>query len=108
MTDRRTMQGESNTSLVVRPPYVIAPDIDVVAVDLTFGASERIPAQAPMLCLGGHPAAECLLEVEGTGQTHRAAIAVDRTSPSHLLMIERIKELFDPSVEIQVVHRPSL
>ena len=95
-------------ALIVRPPYVIAPDIDVVAVDLTFGGNGTIPAQAPMLCLGRHPAAECLLEVEGSGPSHPAAIAVDPSSPSHLLMIERIRELFDPSFELQVVDRPVL
>lgn len=46
--------------------------------------------------------------MEGSGQTHPVAIAVDRTCPRHRLMIERIKELFDPSVDLQVVERPTL
>lgn len=112
MADGRAMLEKTDTGprcrLVIRPPKVIAPDLDVVAFDLTFGASGRIPAQAPLLCLGGHPAAECLLQVEGTGQTHPVSIAIDRSSHSHLLMIERMRELFDPSLEIQVVQRPSL
>lgn len=55
---REEPSAGSPCSLIVGPPYVIAPDIDVVAVDLTFGVSGRMPAQAPMVCLGGHPAAE--------------------------------------------------
>lgn len=112
MADRLTTSATVDTgpscSLIVRPPYVIAPDIDVVAFDLTFGAIERMPAQAPMMCLGGHPPAECLLEVDGSGQTHRTAIAVDRSSPRHLLMVERVKELFGPAADVQVVDLPNL
>lgn len=105
---RTKMNAGPRCSLIVRPPYVIAPDLNVVAFDLTCGATEPIPAQAPIVCLGGHPAAECLLEIDGSGQTHRIAIAVDRSSPRHRLMVERIKELFDPSADIQVVGRPNL
>ncbi len=108
MAHRRTrarMNPGPRCSLIVRPPYLIAPDLNVVAFDLTFGAIEPIPAQAPIVCLGGHPAAECLLEIDGYGRSHRIAIAVDESSPRHRLMVKRIKELFDPSADIQVVDR---
>lgn len=86
---------------------VVAPDIDVVAFDPTFGASQRIPAHAPMLCLGGHPAAECLLGVDGSGQTHQTAIAIDRSSSRRRLMVDRIRELLDRSVDIRIVELPN-
>lgn len=98
----------SSCSLIVRPPYLIAPDIRVLAVDITFGAVERIPARALVMCLGGHPASECLLDVEGTGQTHRPALAADLSSLEDRLMIERLRTLFRPSVNFRLVDRSDL
>ncbi|HZD22711.1 MAG TPA: hypothetical protein VE569_04830 [Acidimicrobiia bacterium] len=100
----QTKQVYCQPILFIRPPYVLAPNIGVVAIDVTYGAMTEInDHDMPLLCMGGHPALECLLDVKGSGPNHDIALAGDRNSSAHRMMIERMRTVLDPRITLQVV-----
>ncbi len=90
--------------LIIKSPWVILPDVGVVAMDVTFGApTGALAVGLPMLCLGGHPALECLLDVRGSGPTHDVAVSFDHASGEGSRVVERIAAVLRSSVPVQVV-----
>lgn len=99
-----TVQSATRSGLIISPPYVIAPDIGVIAIDATFGLSPTAHDRGlPLICMGGHPAPECLLDAEGPGQSHPVTLVIDPSLPGHRQFLARIRTFLDPSVPLQVV-----
>ena len=98
------MDKGSGPALIINPPWIIAPDIGAVAVDVTHGApSAGISAATPLFCLGGHPAQECLLDVRGSGPNHDAVVSICDLAPERVRFLERLAALLRPTVPLQVL-----
>ena len=94
-----------NPALIVSPPYVIAPDLGVRAVDVSISghdSSSNAGPQQPRICFGGHPAQECVIDLAGSGRTHDPVVEVDRSMPSHRKFVERVLEVLGPGIRLQV------
>lgn len=99
-------QSEQHAALIVSPPYVIAPDLGVRAIDVSLRPRpQRGERHQPLICLGGHPAKECVIDLDGSGQVHDPAVEVDLSLPSHSLFVERIREVLDSRKLLQVTPR---
>lgn len=99
-----TVQSAKRWGLIISPPYIVAPDIGVVAIDATFGLPPTAPDRGlPLVCMGGHPAPECLLDAEGPGQSHGITLAIDPSLPGHRHFLARVRAFLDPFVSLQVV-----
>lgn len=99
-----TVQSAKRSELIISPPYIVAPDIGVVAIDATFGLSPTAHDRGlPVVCMGGHPAPECLLDAEGPGQSHEVTLVINPSLPGHRHFLARLRTFLDPSVPLQVV-----
>lgn len=98
------MDEGSGPALIINPPWIIAPDIGAVAVDVTNGApSGGISAATPLVCLGGHPAQECLLDVRGSGPNHDVVVSICDLAPQRVRLLERLAALLRPTVPLQAL-----
>jgi hypothetical protein len=99
-----SMDEPSAPMLIIKPPWVMAPGIGTVAVDVTHGAPPGgVSDSAPMLCLGGHPAQECLLGVRGSGPSHEVVVWMCDLAPERLRLLERLGALLRPTLPLQVL-----
>lgn len=99
-----TVQSATRPGLIISPPYIIAPDIGVVAMDATFGLSPTAHDRGlPLVCMGGHPAPECLLDAKGPGPSHEVTLVIDPSLPGHCKFLARLRTFLDPSMPLQVV-----
>lgn len=101
-----TSQTRASVSagLVIQPPYVAAPDLGIVAVDVAFGSIPRESDDGlALLCLGGHPARECVLDAESDGPSHEAIVAIDVSRPRSVDFVKRLRRYLDPTVRLRVV-----
>lgn len=92
----------AGAGLVLIPPYLAAPDLGVVAIDVAFGS---IPADngLALLCMGGHPARECILEARSPGPSHEAIVAIDLSRPHSFDFVKRLRRYLHPDVSLRVV-----
>lgn len=98
------MSDGSGPALFINPPWIIAPDIGAFAVDVTLGAPPAgVSTRTPLLCLGGHPAQECLLDVRGSGPDHDVVVSVCDLGPDRVRLLERLVGLIRPSAPLQVL-----
>lgn len=92
------------STLVVAPPLVVDTQLGVAAVDVAF--TGRLPEPGSgraAICLGGHPAGECLLEGGAPGPDHGVVVAIDATRPLHWEFASRLAGRFRPEAEFEVV-----
>ncbi len=83
---------------------IISREIGAIAVDVTHGAPPAgISAVTPLLCLGGHPAEECLLDVRGSGPNHDVVMSICDLAPDRVRLVERLAALLRPNVPYQVL-----
>jgi len=93
--------------LVIDSPWLIFPDLGAMVLDVTHGmdlAGEI--ADLPLLCLGGHPAQECLLDVQGSGPSHDVVLAMEESSLLRQWLVPRIESLLREPVRLQVTGHP--
>lgn len=96
-----------HAAFVVAPPLVYDPELQVAGVDVSLLG--RLPTRAHGLvgfCLGGHPAAECLLDATGSGTEHDIVVAIDESHPCHRRFAERLRLMIKPGRPVHVVALP--
>ena len=99
-------QSGQHAALIVSPPYVIAPDLGIRAIDVSLRPGpQRGERHQPLICLGGHPAKECVIDVEGSGQSHDPVLEVDLSLSSHTRFVDRVREVLDPRIRLAVTPR---
>jgi hypothetical protein len=92
---------------VVKPPFVYDTQTGVAAIDVSL--TGRTPTRASGLvgiCLGGHPAAECLLTATGSGADHEIVVAIQESLSRHQLFARRFREIIKPETAMHVVAIP--
>lgn len=97
----------SDRMVVVLPPFVVDTELRVTAVDV--GLSGRLPHATSgqvAICLGGHPAAECLLDATGSGATHDVVVAIDESQPRHHQFADRIRRMVTRETPVLIVPLP--
>ncbi len=100
------LRSPRHAALIISPPHVIAPDLGIRAIDVSLRPNpQRGERHQPLICLGGHPAKECVIDLEGSGQAHAPVVEVDLSLPSHDLFVDRIREVLDPRIRLQVIPR---
>lgn len=76
----------------MKPPFLCDTVSQVVAVDISM--TGRLPERSTgfvVLCFGGHPAPECLLDVAGRGRDHEVVAVIDPTLASHWRFVNRLR-----------------
>jgi hypothetical protein len=89
---------------VVRPPLMYDLSLQLAAIDVAVGG--RPPTRTSGLvgfCLGGHPAAECVLDATGRGPDHDIVVAINEELPCHRRFAERFRAMVKPEEPIRIV-----
>jgi hypothetical protein len=100
------MPARFNPTLVVTPPFIFDTEGGVTAVDVSY--SGRLPNRSGLVvvCFGGHPAAECLLDATGSGTDHEIVVAIDESRPHHRQFVLRLRGMVKPKKPIRVIPLP--
>lgn len=96
-----------NRSIVVIPPFVFDSELGVTAVDVAVtGQLPKRTSGRAAICFGGHPPAECLLDITGSGTDHQIVVAIDPTQPRHQRFALRLRHIIKSQRPVHVIPLP--
>lgn len=96
--------SDAGAGLVVKPPFLFDTVSQVVAVDISI--TGRVPERSTglvLLCFGGHPAPECLLDVAGRGRDHEVVAVIDPTLASHWRFVNRLRHTIRTDKHLRII-----
>ena len=94
-------------TIVVIPPFVFDSELGVTAVDVAVtGQLPKRTSGRAAICFGGHPPAECLLDITGSGTDHQIVVAIDPTQPRHHKFAHRLRDIIKSERPIHVIPLP--